>query len=289
MLTVPQAFLQNDAITKVMVDGQNCLIDKVATQVNADNERYVAQPALTVVRSGKLRISGEEGMGLVVEPGQMVLLPVGVYFISDMIPADEPFRALVFFFKEDLLAEFLAEFPTPSQVRAPQVALFGFPESLQTFTQSLIDLYGPYTQGKVTRYKLLELLHLAHGALPGRAFLESLQASQYRKRQSITALMEQHYDKPFSVEDYAHLTGRSLSTFHRDFKRQFGEAPKRWLVHRRMDKAKGLLSQDAQLSIQEVVFQFGYDNVSHFIKVFQDRFGQSPKQWQIASRQERNV
>jgi len=289
MLTVPQAFLQNDAVTKVLVDGQNCLIDKVAFEINADNERYVAQPALTVVRSGKLRISAQDGMGMIVEPGQMVFLPVGVYFISDLIPENEPFRAFVFFFEEALLAEFLKEFPTPLEALTPQLSLFGFPESLATFTQGLLDLYGPYTQGPVTRYKLLELLHLAHGALPGSAFLQCLQASQFRKRYSITALMEQHYDKPFSVEDYAHLTGRSLSTFHRDFKRQFGEAPKRWLVARRLDRARDLLAQQPQQSIQDLAFQFGYDNVSHFIKVFQDKFGQSPKQWQIAARQGRGV
>ena len=40
--------------------------------------------------------------------------------------------------------------------------------------------------------------------------------------------MEKNFDKPLKIEDYAYLTGRSLSTFRRDFKSYFEITPQKW-------------------------------------------------------------
>ena len=37
--------------------------------------------------------------------------------------------------------------------------------------------------------------------------------------------MERNFDKPLTIEDYAYLTGRSESTFRREFKIKYGVYP----------------------------------------------------------------
>ena len=90
--------------------------------------------------------------------------------------------------------------------------------------------------------------------------------------------MEKNFDKPLKIEDYAYLTGRSLSTFRRDFKSFYEITPQKWLKEKRLEKAKSLL-QDRSLSVTELAYEVGYENISYFIKEFKNKFGQSPKQY----------
>ena len=285
MITVPQAFLQDDALLKWMRHEQSCILEKVAKDDQPDNSRYVAQPALTVVLQGKLHLSTEAGQGVTLHPGQMVLLPIGLYFISDLIPHPRPFKAWVFFFEEALIREFLhhhgdGEFCT----NPPPFEVFETPPILEKIMTGIQDQYQIPFVGPATHYKLLEVLHQMHTHTPQNRFLAGLQSICYRKNQSLLTFMEQHFDKPLKVEDYAHLTGRSASTFQRDFKRQFGASPKSWLLEKRMSNARNQLTNQPHISIRELAQQSGYDNVSHFIKVFQQRFGASPKQYQLNHR-----
>ena len=95
--------------------------------------------------------------------------------------------------------------------------------------------------------------------------------------------MLQHFEKPLDIADYAYLTGRSISTFQRDFKSKFASSPKQWLIEKRLQKAAQLLKQTSA-SVTEIALKVGYDNVSHFIKAFNKKYGNSPKQYQIDSR-----
>ena len=95
--------------------------------------------------------------------------------------------------------------------------------------------------------------------------------------------MESHFDKPLNVEDYAYLTGRSLSAFQRDFKDQYQLPPKQWLIQKRLEKAHQLLATQDH-SVTDVAYEVGYENISHFIKAFKKKYLLSPKQFLIQER-----
>ena len=141
------------------------------------------------------------------------------------------------------------------------------------------------TSSPVTDIKLLELLYLLANSEQGADFMAAMQSIGQRPRKSIVQFMNANYDKPLSIEDYAYLTGRSISTFSRDFKRQFGTSPKRWLIDRRLDKAKRILLQDSY-TVSQTALEVGYENISHFIKAFHKKHGISPKQFMMKKRKE---
>ena len=93
--------------------------------------------------------------------------------------------------------------------------------------------------------------------------------------------MEQNYDKPLKVEDYAYLTGRSESTFRRDFKQYFDTTPQQWLKEQRLEKALRLL-QKQEMSVTQVAYEIGYENISYFIRAFKGKVGLSPKQYMLS-------
>ena len=99
--------------------------------------------------------------------------------------------------------------------------------------------------------------------------------------QKIETFMENNFDKPLKIEDYAYLTGRSLSTFRRDFKAYYQLTPQKWLVEKRLDKALTILTQK-EISVTELAYEVGYENISYFIKAFKNKVGQSPKQYILA-------
>ena len=197
MISVPQAFFDNPQIDVVLRHGQCAMLRKETSEVNENNDRYLAAHALTAVHSGQLVVQALAGARQVVSPGHMILIPRGIYTITDIIPGDGPFRATVFFFDDDLIHEFFSDQATPKSVESapdsPQI--FKFESYLKHFLHGIEQLSPFYGNGAVTRVKLLELLHLVTGSSEGGAFLEVLHQLLAREKKSVKVFMEQHFDK----------------------------------------------------------------------------------------------
>ncbi len=280
MKVVPQVFYKNSNIEKVLVDGLSCVILKSVQQADIQNERYLASHALTLVLNGALRVEDPEGNLTIVNKNEILLLPKGLYMISDIIPKDASFEAIVFFFDEDITDEFLMNFEMTKSESTSDVLLIKYDHNLRLFVDALLALYKGKHQHQFTKPKLLELLHLIALSNQGKAFISKLQSLKSRERKPIKTFMSQNFDKPLDIEDYAYLTGRSISTFRRDFKSKFGISPKKWLIEKRLEKATLLLKEKSD-SVTNIALQVGYENTSHFIKAFHKKCGISPKQFQI--------
>lgn len=77
------------------------------------------------------------------------------------------------------------------------------------------------------------------------------------------------------LERFAFLTGRSLSSFKRDFKEIFGTTPGIWLKNKRLDEAYFQINNKHQKA-SHVYIDVGFENLSHFSLVFKERFGKTP-------------
>jgi AraC family transcriptional regulator, exoenzyme S synthesis regulatory protein ExsA len=80
------------------------------------------------------------------------------------------------------------------------------------------------------------------------------------------------------LEDYAKLCNRSLSSFKRDFQRKYKAPPSQWFLNKRLVRAQELLFSTAK-SINDICFECGFENNTHFSRVFRKRFGLSPLQY----------
>jgi len=60
-------------------------------------------------------------------------------------------------------------------------------------------------------------------------------------RTNITSTVEENITNAMSVDQLAKLSGRSLSSFRRDFIAIYNMPPKRWIRLKRIEKAKQLL------------------------------------------------
>ncbi|MCE7995025.1 MAG: helix-turn-helix transcriptional regulator [Roseivirga sp.] len=286
MRVVPEAFFQNTRIRKIMVDGQCCIIHKETGQQDLDNHRLLAAHALTVVRKGGLMVHTDEGIPSRVSRGQMVLMPKGLYAITDLIPENDVFEAVVLFFDDKLARQYLqkrglADIEVQSDRRPTR---FTTNDYFETYIDQLLSLYGKVeADPSLVSIKLLEALYLIDSKDPSGQFTQKVHELMAKPNKQLKRFMQDHFDKPLDVEDYAALSGRSLSTFRREFHKQFGYAPKQWLIQQRMEKAKGLLEED-KMSVSLVAEESGYLDLPHFIKSFQKHFALSPKQYALSKR-----
>ena len=93
---------------------------------------------------------------------------------------------------------------------------------------------------------------------------------------SLPSIMEANFRYRLSLDEFSRLTHRSLSSFKRDFQKHYGQPPGRWILARRLNYAAALLRNSSEMNITEIVFDSGFEDVSHFNKAFKMRFGTSP-------------
>ncbi len=130
------------------------------------------------------------------------------------------------------------------------------------------------------KLKELVISVLTSGTNPGLAtYFYSIGASD---SPVVAEIMEANFRYNLSLEEYAKLCHRSLSSFKREFQTRYQESPGKWLLQRRLNHSAGLL-RNSPMSVTEIAFESGFEDVSHFSRVFKDRFGKPPMAYRQAA------
>lgn len=94
-------------------------------------------------------------------------------------------------------------------------------------------------------------------------------------------------EEQWSIKRLAAVSGVSEAHFARSFKKAFGLPPHRYLLSRRIERAKALL-RDTDLPIIDIAFQTGWDSLGTFGRTFQDITGESPTELRLRERAAEN-
>ena len=94
-------------------------------------------------------------------------------------------------------------------------------------------------------------------------------------RIDIHRVVEENYTSPISLEELAYLSGRSISSFKRDFQSIYGETPAKWIREKRLSKARQML-QSSRMSVADVAYSLGFENPTHFSRIFKQQYGLPP-------------
>ena len=91
-------------------------------------------------------------------------------------------------------------------------------------------------------------------------------------------LIDRAYAEQLDLAALARSASVSPGYFSRSFKAAFGEAPHRYLMSRRMERAKALL-RDGELTVTEVCLAVGFTSLGSFSTQFRRFVGQSPSEY----------
>ena len=244
------------------------------------NEVFFEEHAVIFVLEGEKKFVSPT-QTIHVRKGNIVFIRRGYYLMQETI--DTNYRSLVFFFNEKLLKEFVGLhfelFEKTSIVNgdASTLLVFEITQSLNKFTESIFPYFHSETPylNHFLRLKLQELLlHILEIDVSGQ--FKSILFSLYKgEKVDLEYLMNSYYLKPLSLEELSRLSGRSLSAFKRDFQKQFNNSPAFWIKNKRLEYA-GLQLEKTHKNVSEISMEIGYESVSHFIKAYKEKFGQTP-------------
>ena len=188
----------------------------------------------------------------------------------------EPFRSISILFPEPLLRKFYASRPeNPTQGKwKGHLALEQHPLLLSLFT-SLIPYFDmrDELQQDLANIKIAECLTVLDACNPN---VQRLLSSFHEPgKVDLAAFMEQNFLYNLSLEKFGYLTGRSLTTFKKDFRKVFKTTPGRWLTRKRLEFAHYQITVKKRKPA-DIFVEAGFENLSHFSFAFKKQFGYSP-------------
>lgn len=134
---------------------------------------------------------------------------------------------------------------------------------------------GAGITGHLAKIKLLEVLFCLAGCQQEQPILERVLEFRERFRGDINSVVEEYLMDTHSLSQLARLSGRSLSSFRRDFQAIYNMPPSRWIRLKRLEKACELLT-GTQMTITHICYTLGFENIAHFSRLFKARFGVPP-------------
>ncbi|NLX51489.1 MAG: helix-turn-helix transcriptional regulator [Deltaproteobacteria bacterium] len=247
-----------------------------------EKEQFVPAHVLIHVLSGWLSVVEADSRNTF-EKGQTLFVRRSTLAKFTKYPEEsgEPFKTLSIFIRKTFLQDHLkkegiAYDPPADHAGAccrvkklpPSALLDNLFESLRLYFDSGMtlgrELSDIKTREAVWLIRQLDLPlyeSLFHFTDPGKIDLEDFMSKNFVFNVSLTT--------------FSRMTGRSLSTFKRDFKKVFDEPPSRWLKKKRLEHAYYLIKEKHKAP-SDVYLEVGFENLSHFSSSFKEVYGRNP-------------
>jgi AraC-like DNA-binding protein len=131
--------------------------------------------------------------------------------------------------------------------------------------------------GTMLKLGLIELLMLLYRSMAPAAGSTAAGAERFRIEDAVV-YVEDRYSEDLSLPDIAGHFGINPSYFSRLFARHTGMPLFSYVNRLRIQKSCTLLKRSG-LSILEIAFSVGYNNLSHFNRYFRRIMGESPREY----------
>ncbi|GAA4884816.1 AraC family transcriptional regulator [Flaviramulus aquimarinus] len=215
--------------------------------------------------------------------GDALFIRKGIYNTKQYF--EEDYCTILFFITEDFIRRFITNntsiiTSTKPKENYNQIFPINVTNSLNALFLSVFNYFdmGGEIPKELVEIKFNELLFNITLNPANQDLVSFFKTLKQVEKTSIQDIMMQNFHYDLQLEEYARLCGRSLSTFKRDFKAHFNETPGKWLTNMRLDYAKTLL-QNSELNINEVCYESGFKNTSHFNSSFKQKFQHPPNQY----------
>ena len=148
-------------------------------------------------------------------------------------------------------------------------------QSYLNSVEVLFDLPGSGGTEALITHKFRELLLLLISGQERTYFMSFLRDCLSKKNSPLDRVVENNVYSGLSMEHLANLANLSTSQFKREFKKRYHDPPAKWLRIRRLEYAVSLLV-NTDKNINEICQESGFNNTSHFCRIFTKAHALSP-------------
>lgn len=241
-------------------------------------EHYFPEHALGIMLSGESHYFTNEGT-FVMKEGAICLMRRNQLFKKqkNLGPNGEPIALISIFLDQKKLHQYAIENNISKQSAYKGKPMVDLTENifLKGFFESLLPyLDNPkILNAKIAELKIWEAIELLLQTSDNfRNFLFDFQEPH---KIDLEAYMNHNYKYNIPISSFAKLSGRSLSTFKRDFRKIFETTPEKWLKKQRLEQAYFLIKQKNKRP-SEIYLEVGFESLSHFSYAFKKQFGGTP-------------
>lgn len=225
------------------------------------------------------------GKSFLLSPGDILFIPPGM--LHEIECLNEGCR-FIYLFSIDFLKEFyefsfLTDFLNEPRLvnESSYPTLYG---KIYSAFMAINDQYFMYTNMVLEMpiyAKLLEVFSLIASVHPQFSPIRTEDAktkSKYEKFRALINHINSHYMEEITLEWAADYAGFSKFHFSRLFKEYTDVTFADYLMHRRMQAAKILLSESGS-TVTEIAFQTGFNNLTSFTRSFRNSTGMTPSEF----------
>lgn len=210
--------------------------------------------------------------------GDILLLTQGNYFMSEIVSDDGGYEAIMIYFDDDFIAEFVSKYEIDLRgAESKKIATFSSNALLKNLTASY-KLYMRENldkQSEIIKLKTQEiLLHLLER--DKQNLCDYLYAVSSTAKERIKHILEANLDIIESVEDMCRIARVSKSELRAATQTSFNLKPKAWLDKKRLEQAVTLL-KTTDKSISDIATTCGYATTSWFGVQFKKYYLCTPK------------
>ena len=210
--------------------------------------------------------------------GDIFLIPRNHLATIINYPKDRlPHKAVVMHLTKERLKDFYSTLEIKEKSMHEEAKIYSFEKHplLESCLASLIpyfDMKESFPEN-IASLKIIEAISILR-AIDNK--IDSVLADfEEPGKVDLVNFMEKNYMFNMSLERFGYLTGRSLSTFNRDFRKIFLTTPQRWLTQKRLELAFYHLSEKNKKP-SDVFMEVGFEDFSHFSFAFKKQYGFAP-------------
>ncbi len=216
-----------------------------------------------------------------IEARESVLLSCGQYFVDflEQTQSNETEVYAIHLYPDMLKSIYAKELPgfITSPSKSAFVQKVASNEVVTRFIDS-IDFYFQNPQivnDDLLEIKIKELILILIQTKNAESVLTLIADLFNPKNVSLHQIVETHLYSKLSVENLADMSGMSLSTFKRAFRKNFGDSPTNYFNKRKIERALELLKLNG-LTIAQVAYEVGYSDPAYFSRKFKKLTNTTP-------------
>lgn len=242
-----------------------------------NSELIVQKNTLIRMLSGQMKIILPDSI-LEISAGDTIFFPRFELAKVMKLPKDgQPYSSVAIYFTPEAMQHYFAKhhLKAANEDTKPGISLLKPHPLLESLFSSLLpyfelknELPENIAEGKIDEaISILRVIDidlfnaLGHFEEPGKI--------------NLAEFMEKNFMFNMPLDKFGYLTGRSLTTFKRDFKKAFHTTPQKWLTQKRLELAHYQLTEKKRKAA-DVYLEVGFENLSHFSYAFKKQFGYPP-------------
>ncbi|SEM07807.1 AraC-type DNA-binding protein [Aquimarina amphilecti] len=274
-ITLPDELNLTPSVSIAVFDYEsNTEIDKQQVLLNKNTFSFLQEGSKEVFSNNS---------SYAIDNTQFLLMKSGHCLMTEKLSNDSKFyRSILFFFSEEDVLNFIRKFELQSSKTKKFYSTYSFHYDvfIKRFVNSLLDIskLSKTIQTKILKTKFEEImLYLIEQK--GVDFLYSLINNNDNQTQKFIQTIESNRLTKLTLKELSFLSNMSISTFKREFEKQFHSSPSKWFLDKRLEHSAFLLKNKSKRP-SDIFEEVGYESLSNFIQAFKTKFGVTPKQYQ---------